>query len=279
MTFFRSFLAIFIMVQSWLCTYSCTQLSLRHTDPGGVGYGVGYTSGTALIFPDTDTSRWAWPLVDLRAHAFNNQTEAANAGAGARFAPASTETVFGLHTFYDYRNTSRHFHYHQVGLGFEMIGKRFDLRLNCYLPVGIKSHTLFHCNFDAFVDNFPPVKRVEVALRGFNLEVGAILKRIHSTLFYAAIGPYYFGGNVCHHPIGGKFRTTISFRKYLFIEGSISYDQVFKTRGQGVIGFTFPIDCKQIRNQNTKRTRFERLTQPVQRFEIIVLDKNCWWQK
>jgi hypothetical protein len=258
---------------------SCAQLSVRHIEPGSIGYHDGYTTGEALVFPRSDTNQWIWPLVNLRAHQFNNNAQAGNAGVGARFASENTKSVFGCHAFYDYRNTPRHFNYHQIGLGFEWIGKRFDVRLNGYLPVGKKHHMLFRCDFDEFVD-FPSLKRVEVALRGVNLEVGAVLKKIHSTILYAAIGPYFFGGNVCHHPVGGKFRFNATFKKYLFVEGSISYDQVFKTRAQGLVGLKFPIGCKSKASRSSKRSfPLEMLTRPVERFEIIVLDKNCWWRR
>ena len=95
------------------------------------------------------------------------------------------------------------------------------LRINGYLPVGKKHHTLFRCDFDEEFDGFPSRKRVEVALPGVNLEFGAILKRYPSSLYYAAIGPYYYGGDVCHRPFGGRFRFEIIFKKYLFLEGKI----------------------------------------------------------
>jgi len=258
---------------------ACGLITLRHIEAGGIGYDHGYTSLTGLAFPSTTEGHWIWPVVDLRVHEFNNNTQAGNAGIGARFASSKLQRVFGGNIYYDYRNT-HHGSYNQIGAGFEFLGERIDLRFNGYLPLGKKKHTASHCHFHYPGGFFMSRKKTETAIGGANLEVGAYITKVRSTSFYAAAGPYYYNGDVCRHVFGGVLRFDIAYKKYLFLEGRISHDNVFKTRVQGMIGISLPLGCKPSKNGLTKRQFPEEImSQPIQRHEIIVLEKNCSWGK
>ncbi len=257
----------------------CSFLTVRHIDAGSVGYVHGYTSLTGLVFPvPQEQGAWVRPFIDLRFHEFNDNHQAANAGAGVRFAPYSIEKVIGLNVYYDYRNS--HDHYNQAGMGFEFLGKRMDLRINGYLPFGEKKHRIDHCSHRFPGDFFISRRKYEIALRGGDLEVGGLIIRTRPVDIYSAIGPYYYGGDVCRHVFGGRFRLNFKFRKYGFVEGIVTHDNVFETKVQGMVGLTFPLGCKRIENRSRSHRTFpeEIMTQPVQRDEIIVLDKNCRWR-
>lgn len=258
---------------------ACGLLTLRHIEAGGIGYDHGYTSLTGLAFPSTAEGHWIWPVVDMRVHEFNNNTQAINAGIGARFASSKLYRVFGGNLYYDYRNTHCG-SYNQIGVGFEFLGERIDLRFNGYLPFGKKRRTISHCEFHYPGGFFMLRKKTETAIGGANVEAGAFITKVRSISFYAAAGPYYFNGDVCRHVFGGEFRFDIAYKKYFFIEGHISHDNVFKTKVQGIIGISLPLGCKSSKNDLTKR-QFpdEMMSQPIQRHEIIVLKKNCSWKK
>ncbi len=245
---------------------ACGLITLRHIEGGGIGYNHGYTSLTGLAFPSTTPGHWIWPLVDVRVH------------IGARFASSKLYRVFGGNLYYDYRNT-HHGSYNQIGAGFEFLGERIDLRLNGYLPVGKKKHTIQDCHFHYPGGFFMSRKKIETAIGGANVEVGAYITKVRSFSFYAAAGPYYFNGDVCRHVFGGEFRFDINYKKYFFVEGRISHDHVFRTKVQGMVGVSLPLGCKPPKNNLTKRQFPEEiLSQPVQRHEIIVLEKNCRWK-
>jgi hypothetical protein len=257
-------------------------LTIRHIDAGGIGYKNGYSSATGLIFPIVNEDKWIWPFIDLRFHEFNNNTQAGNVGGGVRFASSRTNKVFGANLYYDYRNTrhnSHYYHYNQIGVGFEMLSKRVDLRINGYFP--FNKHTISRCFFDDFTDGFfISRKRTEVSLMGVNAELGLLIKKLNSATFYTAFGPYYYGGSVCRHVIGGEFRLNMTLKKYLFVEGRVSHDNVFRTKVQGVVGLTFPLGCTSVSCAGKEECEFPGgiLSKPAHRHEIIVLDKNCRWK-
>ncbi|MBS0648532.1 MAG: inverse autotransporter beta domain-containing protein [Verrucomicrobia bacterium] len=257
---------------------ACGLITLRHIEAGGIGYEHGYSSLTGLAFPNTTPGRWVWPVVDVRVHEFNDNTQAGNLGIGARFASSKLSRVFGANLYYDYRNT-HHGSYNQIGAGFEFLGERIDLRINGYLPLGEKKHTITHCKFRYPGGFLMERKKIETAIGGGNLEVGAYITKVRHFSFYAAAGPYYLTGDVCRHVFGGEFRFDISYKKYGFIEGRVSHDNVFETKVQGMIGVSIPLGCKPAKNGLTKRQFPEEIMSiPIERHEIIPLEKNCRWK-
>ncbi len=249
-------------------------LTVRHIERGGVGYKEGYSTLEGLVFPIRSTN-YIWPFLDLRFHRFDNNEIAANGGLGFRYNAFHNKIIFGLNTYFDYRSDHDHrFHFPQIGCGFEMLSRALDLRVNGYFPLK-KEKTIRHCVFDHYQGGFiMSRKKVEVALEGVDLEIGRSLRQTNLIDLYAAIGPYYYGGNACRHTIGGRFRLNLNIYDYFFIDGILSYDHLYKTKAQGQIRFNFPIGC------TSEKTRMrKKLTQPIQRHEIIVLSKYCKWKK
>ena len=66
-------------------------------------------------------------------------------------------------------------------------------------------------------------RKQQFAMKGADAEIGAHLNSSIVVPFYAAIGPYYFEGKG-HNAYGGKFRLNAQYRDYIWVEGSISYD-------------------------------------------------------
>jgi hypothetical protein len=253
---------------------SCrSYLTGRHIEHEGVGYDEGYSTVEALVFPTLSPSR-VFPFIDLRLHRFDNNEYAANAGFGLRGGTFNDKVILGLNTYFDYRSDHFHrFHFTQIGLGFEALSDILDFRVNGYFPLK-REETIRRCVFDQYIGGFFMIKRrVEVALTGVNAEFGKILKKSHAASVYGAIGPYYYGGDVCRHAFGGKFRLRFLFSDFFFIDGIVTHDSLYKTRAQGQMGFTFSLGCPG-KNQNKRNL----LSQPIERNEIIVLDKYCKWR-
>ena len=252
------------------------RLGVRHIEGNGIGYNRGYT--TFEGFFASDVNRWCvMPFLDARAHVFDDGKWAANAGFGAR--GIWGDRIYGINAYYDYRNT-KHQHYNQVAMGLETLGKWWDIRLNGYLPVGKKGSPFFNADFSHFTGHSMIVRRKQqFAMKGADAEIGAHLNSSKVVPFYAAIGPYYFKGKG-HNAYGGKFRLNAQYRDYIWIEGSISYDNIFKDIYQGQVAFTLPLGkktkIKPRKNINcSDLNHLEHLmVQRVVRTEIIPVDSR-----
>lgn len=261
---------------------------LRHIENKGVGYNTGYTTLEMFLAPSPNL--WSvTPLLDLRGHVFNDGRFAANAGIGVRKLAGCR--VYGLNTYWDYRNTKRS-HYNQVGFGFETLGRRWDARLNGYLPVGAKTsspydtHTKSTVNFQTFNGNSAILRRntftkskVEYVMKGLDAEVSVHALKNKNIDFSPAIGPYYYQYKN-KHAIGGRVRLSATFFQYLSLDLITTYDNRFHTNVQGSIGINIPlgpkfVPCKNTRFSNCKDNYYlcQRMLQDVIRQEIIVVDK------
>lgn len=242
----------------------------RHIEAKGVGYEKGYSTIESLVFPVK--SGGIYEFVDLRFH-YDNKI-AANAGAGVRFIPCNNNYAYGLNAYYDYRRGC-HNDFHQLGIGAEFLSRCFDIRANGYFPVK-DSATCSTCACTNYTnDYFIKRKKLEVAFRGGDLEVGELLLNRRCINLYAAIGPYFYQkckGCKNNNIFGGRGRVVLAITRYLSLQGIITHDELFHTRVQGEIALHIPLGCgccKEIRNF---------LAQPVVRHEMIVLDEECRWK-
>ncbi len=111
-------------------------ISVGHIKGKGLGYSKGYSS-LDLFLSQPFSQEQLVPLLDLRGHIFNDGKYAANGGLGFRYLSERFKQVWGINVMYDYLQTSRH-PYNQVGGGVEALGKKWNARINLYVPVGKK---------------------------------------------------------------------------------------------------------------------------------------------
>jgi hypothetical protein len=245
------------------------RISARHIEGGGIGYTQGYTS-LDLFF----SHLWnqSLPFLDLRGHVFNNGRFAANAGLGYRH--LWKQYIFGANAYYDYRNTNR-YHYNQVSAGFEVLARRWDLRINGYLPVGPTHTGWYRSDFAGFQGHYLFVRqKQEFSMRGLNAEAGAYSDRFRSFWCYGGIGPYYYEGKG-KNAYGGRARFNVNYGPYVTMEVSGSYDNVFHGIVQGQFALNVPFGPRGRRKTESIPdwcALRERLVQPVQREEIVVVD-------
>ena len=213
----------------------------------------------------------------MRGHVFNNGKLAANSGIGLRYVTGSR--VWGANAYYDYRNTN-HQHYNQISMGFEALGKIWDLRINGYLPVGDKASSFSRAKFQEFEGHHMIVTRKrEFAMKGANAELGAHVKRFKNAPVYIAAGPYYLEGKG-KAAWGGKLRVVMNIYDYVSLEGNTSYDSAFHWIGQGLVSLNIPFGTKrQVKQRKSPSCSMamalsDRALQDVDRNEIIPIDKQ-----
>lgn len=251
--------------------------SVRHIEAGGIGYNQGYS--TLEVFLAPDPGKWCvMPFLDARGHVFNNGKWAANAGGGIRGILGCR--TYGISAFYDYRNTKK-IHYNQIGLGLETLGKLWDFRINGYLPVGKKISSPYDTQFNRFSGHrMILTRKFQFAMKGADAEAGFHFGKSRLLDFYAAAGPYYYIGNG-RNTWGGKARIRGTFKDYLTLEISDSYDGLFRNNFQGQLTFSWPFGNRSRVEKKGCCSSCElagvlasRMVQPVAREEIIVVSKR-----
>ena len=187
--------------------------------------------------------------------------------------------VWGVNSYYDYRKT-RYQHYNQVSLGIESLGRTWDFRINGYLPVSPRTSSFSPYQFDGFEDHYLVLaKKREFSMGGANAEVGAHINKFKNVPLYFAGGPYYLTGKN-KTAWGGEARIAIDFFDYVRLEGSTSYDNLFKWIGQGQISLNIPLGNRAAVRANNNRSCSremalrQRAVQPVYKNEIIPVEKQ-----
>lgn len=266
----------------------------------GIGYRGGYATLGLEFFPEplclTKTCCFSavQPFLDFRTHILNDGNAALNLGGGARFLCPSFRKVFGINFFYDYRNTWKS--YHQLGLGLEMLSgcdDLFDMRLNFYLPVGDRTQSCCPHVFTFPGGFFAIATKRQSVLSGGDFEIDTRLSRFARCCcsdidLYLGVGGYYYHGKCAGNIVGAKGRVGLEYCDLINFELRVSYDSLFKTNVQGLIGIVYYFGdgpcgtcgnscCS---NQCACDCDLECIAlQPVQRQEIIVQDKKrCFFE-
>lgn len=290
----KSVLSLLMLTSTAMCAESNMLdpnwwFEVRHRDPKGVGYNTGYTSAELFLAPGTTQD--GMMFIDLRGHLLNDGRWAANGGIGGR--RAFGDIITGLNVFYDYREVQRLGGQNQIGAGGEVLTKYVDFRLNGYAPFGNSkfrgcdcfSH--FRCN-DAF-----GVTEVAATLPNIDAELGTgtnIGKDWAVLDLYLALGTYYlFEREVDNFKLGDAWgvRGRVDLRIFdgLRIGAEVTYDDIFKTRGQGYIGLSLPLGTANMRKEGSafakkypnrdEALRRGKLLQQVYRQEIIPVEDTC----
>ena len=266
----------------------------KHIEGKGYGYNEGYSTLGAFITPYSTFSQ-VLPFLDLRGHVFNRHWKfAANAGAGIKWL-SDSPLVVGAAAYYDYRQTHKH-HYNQVGLSFELLCHRWELRANGYLPVGEKTHSKqlsettsyafekFSGHSLFYTTTYDIHRKVEFAMKGADAELGIhLMNPSEYYTLYLGAGPYYFHSpeHLHRHAFGGQVRLQAHLTPYLTLQVSDSWDNLFHNKFQGEISVNIPFGGKILKKHAAFNACCEevlsmqaRMVQPMHRNEIIVADKT-----
>ncbi len=252
-------------------------LSLKRNQGRTVGCKDSYTSVGIFAFPYHYQNYWTF--LDVRGHRLDSGRYAANAGVGVRFLPFCLDRLFsqccdlimGFNSFYDYRGSHCN-GFNQVGLGFEILSRCWNFRINGYLPVGKRSCFKSCCFFDDFEgDYFLLQENFVDSLGGVDFEIEGLLRKFCWGELYGAIGPYFYKGNRCKHDIYGvQYRLSAWYCNYFEIGINATHDCEYKTRIQGELLVNIPLNCG-------CWDICSPMFQPVRRREIIVTNKHSLW--
>ncbi len=243
----------------------------------GIASMTDYTSLALLFAPDFWIGE-VLPMVNLRGFRFSDNTFAGSFGVAARYLPTSICEVIGLNAYYDVREESGG-PFHQLGLGAEVLSKRWDLRINGYLPLG-PGRNVSTCVFDDYIgDYFIFRRRTKFSYYGFNAEAGWLAIQSKNFLLYCATGPYYFSGKVKQEVPGWLLRVRPQFNDYVALDLRVSFDPIFHTVFQAQLFFTIPLYRLGSHGSRTGPCGMteRQIYQPVERFEVIPTSRRCCW--
>lgn len=287
-----SWAALLISVVHTSCTYAqaigqvgsvFSRLDIRHREHKGMGYDKGYS--TAALFVSPRVGATGLSFVDGRAHLFNNEDLAANLGVGIRFSDRAQTYLFGLNTYYDYRNI-KWLSTHQLSGGIEILSRRMDVRLNGYYPFAGKYQD-DPISFHGFKGHHMMVyHKVRYALPCADAELGWTLPDPFDQVgLYLGVGGYYlfkqkgFNREVGNVP-GVKARLTANPSSYLSLGAEYTYDRLFRGRANGFIALNIPLGKNRARTVATKAGEGNKITwaaiqtQDVVKNEIIPLARK-----
>jgi hypothetical protein len=240
-------------------------ISLRHREPGGVGYSNGYSTLAAAVVPVAPT--FGYYFLDGRAHILNDGNFASNLGNGFRYKFKEHNSILGVNTYYDYRYDRAN--YQQLGVGLDFRKDRFFTCTNGYFPIvnPKKEVEESECIYPSGL--VVKKKSVVQALSRWDLEEGYFFVVKDQLIFYAGVGPYFlWNQSLCESKTwGGMGHLKLNIVKYLTFEFFISHDSFFETKCQGLFSITFP-------NSSSKQIGVF----PVFRQEIIPLKKSNEWE-
>ncbi len=250
-----------------------SRVTFKTRQYNGVGYDNGYSTGAVFLAP-------VWrheflPFIDFRAHIFNNGQWAFNTGVGVR-AEATDEWILGGNLFYDYRGGKK-FSPQQIGGGLEALGEHFDIRLNGYGPIADTDYyARTHVELAGHGAGYKEV--AQAALPVIGGEVGMpFSERCSNAFWYGALGPYYLFQREVHEftlggSWGGQARLAATFMRAFYLECNVTYDKIFKTTVQGVLGVSLPLGPNNLSGRDENNVLCSALAQPVIRNEIIPIE-------
>jgi hypothetical protein len=210
----------------------------------GIGWRHGYTHLEGFI-PVLQTPCQSVLFADLRSVVFDDvRLWQFDGGGGYRWCSEVLERIVGVNGFYDYRDTGKS-SFHQLGLGSELLGNRWDLRTNLYFPVGPQHHLLAQTStpavhFQGFnIVVASQTQLFEAAMRGFDLEVGRSVPVLEQFDPRAFLGFYHYDAEGGKPANGIRGRFTAKLTERLHVETQVQNDAVFRTTASAGVSWSF----------------------------------------
>jgi len=182
--------------------------------------------------------------------------------------------IFGGYLAYDRRNTGES-NFDQIGFGLERLTTNLDVRLNGYFPVG-ETRSLVDSrigNTARIVGNtlaFDRLQNFEVALRGFDVEVGTRLFALGEGHVWGYVGAYYYGGDEFSGFAGARGKIVARPQRNVEVNLTVQSDAEFGTRAWVGVGVGFP-GIPPTRQADDSVNLLARLGEPIERQVTVVV--------
>ncbi len=241
----------------------------------GIGYSGGYT-GLDVIFAPEYPAFAVMPFVEAQGLFIFDNTWVANLGVGGRFFSNRIAGMFGFNAFYGFRQGHQGL-YHQLGLGVELIGKRWGINGNGYIPLGNTQHVKKYV-FDDYIGSYKAVqKKKEGGMYGGNVALSLLAAQSGSFMLYAMGGSYFLAGKSDQPQVwGGQLSIQPQFGDYFALSFIITHDNFYGTLYQGGFVFSLPL-YKFTKLKKSKGVKNRQIYQPVERMVVIPLEeRSCW---
>ncbi|MBI3823050.1 MAG: inverse autotransporter beta domain-containing protein [Planctomycetes bacterium] len=247
------------------------RVSLRADGGDGVGYARGFTYLQAMVPLLED--RHSLLFADVRAVNFLDENRwEYNVGGGYRCYSPSHDCIFGSNIYYDARKTDYHL-YHQIASGWEVLGRRLELRGNGYFIVGAGHHVVRDTdvvNLGIINNNFVSrrIRTIEAALGGGDIEFGGRLPFAERYCPRAFVGFYTYSAERIGVANGVRVRMEAQLSERVSLHAQVQNDQLFHTTGSAGIAIHFGAPA--YRRGNADVTWDDVMHQRVQRDVNVV---------
>ncbi|MCI0639291.1 MAG: inverse autotransporter beta domain-containing protein [Gemmataceae bacterium] len=216
------------------------RFSLRRSFGDGVGYEDGFTFVEGFI-PLAQQPGCSLLFGNARVLNYDHgEFWEAQLGGGARWLVAGS-FVAGVNAFYDGRNTDLRW-YHQAGLGWELLGRAWELRGNVYIPVGPQRFSFGSTGSvtPQFVGTniaFDRVVRLESTMGGADIELGRQLPAALASVRNSAyLGFYHYSNDLVQTANGVRGRLEGWIGENVSLHLAVQNDAVFDTTVTGGVG-------------------------------------------
>lgn len=223
--------------------------------------------GKAKLFLPLTQNEESLLFVDLRGHTTNNSSNEFNAGLGYR-SIFSDDVILGGYGFFDHSKTQNNNNFNQATLGIEVLTPTWDARINTYIPVGVKSHSLPRSDswkLDSGKITFREGQ--EVSMKGIDLEFGRALPlpsaMSGNSSLKGFLGAYHFIGHNAPDITGPRARLEYSVNKLpvlgtlsrLSIEGEYQHDSPRGSQAFFNVKLSIPLGRQTERPLNSIKNR------------------------
>lgn len=215
-------------------TFLPKRIALSHAE--GYGHHIklyrsNYSSAEVLFAPEAQGGAFL-PMLDLRGYRFDNTKYALAFGFVGRYIPDCKDyfcQMLGFNIYYDYSPKTQGYH-NQLGGGIEILGTRWDIRGNFYVPFGEKQR----CCDRKCVNGWLACS--------YNAEFGYLIADCGPFYLYSAIGPYYIISCECkERQRGGMLRIVPQYKDYVALNLKFSYDSLFRAIFQAELIISLPL--------------------------------------
>ncbi|HSX14042.1 MAG TPA: hypothetical protein VLE96_06470 [Chlamydiales bacterium] len=210
------------------------RIALSHTEGYGhhiKRYRSNYSFAEVLFAPESRPGHFL-PMLDLRGYRFDNTKYALAAGFVGRYIPDCDDCfcqMLGFNIYYDFAPKTNGYH-NQLGGGIEILGSRWDIRGNFYVPFGERQR----CCHSECVNGWLAYT--------YNAEFGYLIADCGPFFLYSAIGPYYIISCECkERQRGGMLRIVPQYKDYVALNLKFSYDSLFRAIFQAELVISLPL--------------------------------------